>query len=67
MIKYPYLPGGGRALKQRVEAVPQKGVSNIDKPACLIIRLLFGFASYFSNSTNLQIVERQCYLKQYAA
>ena len=61
IIKYPYLPGGGRALKQRVEAVPQKGVSNIDKPACLIIRLLFGFPS---DSANLQIVGRQCCLKQ---
>ena len=34
----------------------------LDKPAHLIIRLLFGFASDLTNSTNLQIVRRQCCL-----
>ena len=34
----------------------------IDKPARLIIRLLFGFASDLTNSTNLQILRRQCSL-----
>ena len=40
----------------------------IDKPARLISRLLFGFASdsvYLKNSTNLQILRRQCCLNIY--
>ena len=36
--------------------------SAIDKPARPIIRLLFGFAFDLINSTNLQIVRRQCCL-----
>ena len=39
--------------------------SAIDKPARLIIRLLFGFAFDLINSTNLQIVRRQCCLIGY--
>ena len=34
----------------------------IDKPARLIIRLLFGFASDLTSSSNLQIVRQQCCL-----
>ena len=34
----------------------------LEKPARLIVRLLFGFASDLTNSTNLQIVRRQCCL-----
>ena len=34
--------------------------STLDKPARLIIKLLFGFASDLTNSTNLQIVRRHC-------
>ena len=34
----------------------------IDKPARLIVRLLFGSASDLTNSTNLQTVRRQCCL-----
>ena len=37
----------------------------IDKPARLIIRLLFRFAFDLINSTNLQIVRRQCCLIGY--
>ena len=39
--------------------------SAIDKPARLIIRLLFGFAFDLINSTNLQIVRWQCCLIGY--